>query len=111
MFGLFERAKSSQDLTPVEFKTKIKEDRNGIILDVRTEGEFRMGHIKGAVNIDMLETDFSSSLAKLNKGKTYYVYCRSGNRSAKACRLLKSMGYEALNLEGGLGNWDGSIVK
>ena len=111
MFGLFGSTKSSNDLTAGEFKKKIKDDRNGVILDVRTDGEFRMGHIKGAVNIDLLQANFSSRLATLDKSKTYYVYCRSGNRSAKACRLLKSIGCEALNLEGGLGNWDGNIVK
>ena len=111
MFGLFGSTKSANDLTAGEFKKKIKDDRNGVILDVRTDGEFRMGHIKGAVNIDLLQTNFSSRLATLDKSKTYYVYCRSGNRSGKACRLLKSMGCEAHNLEGGLGNWDGNIVK
>jgi rhodanese-related sulfurtransferase len=110
MFGLFERTKSYQDLTAVEFNNKITDDRNAAILDVRTDGEFRMGHIKGAINIDMLRSDFASRLAKLDKNKTYYVYCRSGNRSGKACTLLKLRGYAAYNLAGGISNWDGNIV-
>lgn len=110
MFGIFNRTKTYEELTGVEFKKKIKEDKNAVVLDVRTEGEFKMGHLERAINIDMLRSDFPLRISALRKDKTYYVYCRSGNRSGKACSLLKSQGYEAYNLAGGISNWDGNIT-
>lgn len=111
MFGLFERTKAFENLASTEFATRYKQEPNAALLDVRTTGEFRGGHIPGAVNIDIMGNDFMKKVTTLDKDKTYFVYCRSGSRSAQACSILTSKGYKAHNLAGGIGSWRGDIKR
>jgi rhodanese-related sulfurtransferase len=60
--------------------------------------------------MDLMRVDFASQAARLDKGKTYLVYCRSGNRSAQACQILSSKGFKAFNLAGGIMNWSEKLV-
>lgn len=77
-----------------------------VVLDVRTPGEFSQGHIQGAMNIDVEAPTFSSEIAKLDKTKTYAVYCRSGNRSGVATKAMAKAGFTHLyNLENGITDW------
>jgi phage shock protein E len=71
-------------------------DKGAVIIDVRTVGEFREGHIKGAKNIP-LDTVFSKveEIKKLNK--PVIVCCRSGMRSAQANSILKNSGIDCMN--------------
>ncbi|CAN5530012.1 hypothetical protein BH10BAC5_BH10BAC5_04940 [soil metagenome] len=79
------------------------------ILDVRTPQEYAEGHIKDAVNIDFYDPNFKNSLAKLDKNKTYLVYCRSGNRSVKASKILNDLEVHSIyNLKGGIEDWKSS---
>ena len=79
---------------------------NVIVLDVRTAEEFAQGHLAGAVNIDVKKDDFEQlAQQQLPSGKTIAVYCRSGRRSAKAAGLLAKLGYDAVNLKGGILAW------
>ena len=85
-------------------------DSTVIVLDVRTADEFRDGHIEGAVNIDVKESDFlEKAKAMLPSGKTIAVYCRSGRRSANACNQLGAEGYKTFNLKGGIIAWTKEI--
>jgi rhodanese-related sulfurtransferase len=63
-----------------------------VILDVRTPPEFAEGRLAGAVNIDLQASDFDGRLARLDKSKTYLVYCRTGNRSRRAVHGMERMG-------------------
>ncbi len=63
----------------------------GVIIDVRTKGEYQGGHIKGSTNIP-LDT-LSHNLSKIKKDKCVIVCCASGMRSASAKRILKSNGF------------------
>ncbi len=74
-----------------------------LLLDVRTVGEFQSGHIAGAANIPV-ET-LAMRLAELPKGKPIVLYCRSGNRSAQAARILRSAGYADVYDLGGIIVW------
>lgn len=77
-----------------------------VILDVREATDFNNGHIKNAKNIPL--TALKSQLDSLMKDKNRPVlaYCRSGNVSGKACRILKSSGFSNVhNLAGGILNW------
>ena len=59
-----------------------------------------------AINLDWLnQTVFINGLAKLNKQKTYYVYCRSGRRSQAAAEKLKAEGFQVIDLKGGYLHW------
>ena len=74
----------------------------GILLDIRTPREFLSGHAPGAKNIDYYAEDFAQSLNRLNKEEAYFIYCNSGNRSRKALRIFKSLGFrEVYELRGG----------
>lgn len=69
------------------------------LLDTRTPGEYRRGHIKGAVHIPLDE--LRARLEELDKGKPVYVHCQSGLRSYIACRILTGHGFTCYNLSGG----------
>ena len=80
--------------------------KNGILVDVRTPEEFNAGHLDDAVNINWFDTDFNEQFETIDKDKVVYMYCRTGNRSAKAQEKLQSMGYKhVVNLEGGYEAW------
>jgi phage shock protein E len=81
-------------------------DAGVVILDVRTPAEFNQGHIQGAVNMDVEASTFDSNMAKLDKTKSYAVYCRSGNRSVVATQAMSKAGFTHLyNLENGINDW------
>lgn len=95
-------AQQYQNLPGQEFVAKAKADPTAVILDVRTPQEFAAGNVKGAVNIDIYSPDFDARINALDKTKTYYVYCRSGARSAKACSMMGQKGFKKLyNMTGG----------
>lgn len=85
---------ATYDLTVDQFEQKIKELDNELLLDVRTPGEFKEGHVEGAVNIDYYNDSFSAQLDSLDKTKPVLVYCRSGSRSAKAAEILRQKGFK-----------------
>ena len=84
-----------------------KDNKNFIILDVRTKEEFDSGHLENAVNLDMYSPDFQNQIDKLDKNKTYLVYCEKGGRS-RACaeKIMTPMGFQDIyNLEHGFSEW------
>lgn len=110
MFSVFERKKSYTDLHSADFEKEMANNKDAVVLDVRTKGEFYSGRIPGAVNIDLMSPDFGRKIDALDKEKTYLVYCRSGNRSGEACRVMASKGLRAYNLAGGIISWRGKLV-
>ncbi len=85
----------------------IKADSNIAILDVRTAKEFADGHVAGAVNIDVNQTDFAQKIDQLDRSKTYIVYCRSGRRSRKAVGIMAAKGFKNLyNVSDGFVGWN-----
>lgn len=87
-------------------KTVLYNNADVIVLDVRTEGEYKSGKIDKAINIDYNAPDFREQLQKLDKNNTYLVYCRSGARSNAAMEIMKAEGFMFLyHLEGGILSW------
>ncbi|HSR45191.1 MAG TPA: rhodanese-like domain-containing protein [Acidimicrobiia bacterium] len=77
-----------------------------VILDIRTPEEFNSGRIAGSVNIDFYQANFSSELDNLDKDKTYFVYCNSGNRSGSAMGTMRDLGFvDVYDLAGGIQAW------
>jgi len=102
-----------KNLTQDQWKEALDKDDNAQVLDVRTEEEFVEGYIPNAKNLDIYKgQEFLDEVNKLDKTKNYYVYCRSGARSAQACALMNENGIEnAYNLMGGITDWEGDIKK
>lgn len=95
-----------EDLKVAEFKEKLNNSPEAIILDVRTPGEFSAGSIEGAINIDYYSDSFSKDLDALDKSKPIFVYCKSGGRSQKAKMMLQDKEFqEVYNLLGGYMAW------
>lgn len=95
----------SKDLLPTEFAEMTKSNP-GVILDVRTLGEVRQGHLEGMKHMDIQEPDFTDRVSALDRGKPVYVYCAVGGRSANAAQRLKDLGFkEVYNLDGGIRAW------
>jgi rhodanese-related sulfurtransferase len=92
---------------------KIVKEKNAILIDVRTPEEINEGIIEGAtVFVDYKNANFASEIAKLDKSKTYIVYCRSGGRSAGASEMMIGQGFQSIyNLEGGITGWTGKVVQ
>lgn len=94
----------SSSLNPEAFKQKHQETP-GVVIDVRTRDEFKSGHLALANhNFDVLSGEFQSKLDSLDKNETYYLYCRSGNRSGQAAKLMKEKGFEKVYNIGGFGS-------
>lgn len=89
---------------------RLMKKKNTVLLDVRTPGEYKAGHIPGAVLLDVLQPGhFKKELAVLDKNKKYLLYCRSGKRSTDARFLMKTAGFTKLyDLEGGFSKWEGA---
>lgn len=93
------------DIDVEAFREKMK-DPDVVILDVRTPEETALGKIEGAIEMNYLDEHFQEQLDKLDKDKTYLVYCRSGNRSAKASAIMVQKGFKKVyNLKGGYIAW------
>ncbi len=74
------------------------------VLDVRTPADFSGGHLRGALNVDVMAPDFPEQVDALGLDPEgpIYLYCRSGNRSGKAARILRERGYHRAFNVGGL---------
>jgi phage shock protein E len=78
-----------------------------VVLDVRTPAEFKTGHLPGAVNIDIQAQDFAARLGALDRSQAYLVYCRSGNRSARAVQVMQQMDFHTIyHMTAGMLGWE-----
>ncbi|GAA5134527.1 hypothetical protein GCM10023213_06440 [Prosthecobacter algae] len=76
------------------------------VVDVRTEDEFKDGHIKGAANVDLLSKDFVRKLETVDKSKPVLVHCQAGGRSTRSLPKLEQAGFtEIYHLDGGMADW------
>lgn len=113
MSGLFSGMFSTNGVVNLDsesFEKQFKEDKESVLIDTRTPAEYNDGHIPNSILMDMMSPDFSDEVEKLDKSKSYYLYCRSGNRSYHAGRMMKNLGFEKVyNLEDGIISWHGEI--
>lgn len=83
-------------ITSREAAAMIRIDKKIVVLDVRTKEEFKAGHIKGAVNIDMKQADFQKNIDKLDRNARYIVHCRTNNRSTVAANWMRHNGFKII---------------
>lgn len=91
----------STRMSAEQFQEKVGETP-GVVIDVRTQKEYDQGHLAMVDDhLDFLNGNFEASLDSLDKEKTYYLYCRTGNRSGQAADLMKKSGFENVYNIGG----------
>ena len=96
-----------ESISAHELKDWMKDRKKFEVIDVRSKGEFSEGTIKGFKHFNLFDSSFNSRVAKLDKSKTYVVYCRSGGRSRRACNIMYNQGIENVyNLKGGIMSWN-----
>jgi rhodanese-related sulfurtransferase len=117
IFLISTAAANAQDTTGTTISSqkfsKLMKKRNTVILDVRTQEEYRSGFISDAVNYNVLDSlGFISKLSSLDKKKKYLLYCKSGRRSAKALMMMKTEGFKKVyHLKGGVTDWKSELHK
>lgn len=99
-------------ISPRDFKEKL--DSGGyVVLDIRTREEYETERIaENETQIDFYGSNFKEQLATLDPTKKYLLYCRSGNRSSEAARMIRSQNlFEFYELKGGINAWIGNGFK
>lgn len=93
------------NLPPGDFRFKLQNDNEAMLIDVREQFEYRKSRIKGAVNIPSSgNLDFASDT--IDKTRNLYLYCTSGFRSKRVCAKFAEKGFaEVNNLDGGIKRW------
>jgi rhodanese-related sulfurtransferase len=104
VFGM--QAQKSQDVDAATFK-KLIDAKKGVLIDLRTPDEIKTkGKIKGATEIDFLAVNSEEVIKKLDKKKTYLIYCAGGGRSGDCRDLMVKEGFkEVINLAKGYEDW------
>lgn len=97
-------AENDPDLVPLDEAAELIESKQAQILDVRTEHEWNAGHIPGARHVPLVE--LSEVAGELGKDEPFLVICRGGNRSAFAAEGLRSAGFQARAVAGGMLAWE-----
>ena len=102
---------SFSNITPEEAKKRLDNEKDIILLDVRTKEEYETGHIKDSVlvPVDNLKVEVEKELK--DKEALIFVYCRSGNRSVTAANILIELGYKNVFNLGGIKDWPYEVVK
>lgn len=92
---------------PTEFLSTYNSLENAVMIDVRTENEFKAGTlVKEAILIDYHGKDFIQDMVVLDTEAPMFVYCYSGGRSSKAIYKMKQLGFKHIyELEGGYDRW------
>ena len=104
--GQEKRTHAFENVSVEKFQQLIKA-KNAQLIDVRTPGEYEKGHLKDAMLIDFMNSNFKDiAFSEVDKDKPILVYCASGGRSAKAAKIYKDAGFvKVYNLLGGFRAW------
>jgi rhodanese-related sulfurtransferase len=104
-----------RDIDPAKASEMYKLNRTNpdfVVIDVRTDHEYEISHIPGASNIDIAQPNFRHEIDRLDRNKTYLLYCRSGNRSSQALDIMTEMGFKSIaHIAGGITAWEKSGLR
>lgn len=104
-FGLFSNNSDIKKISPEDAKKNMENDSDIILLDVRTVEENKTIRILGSTLIPLDKLELSAEREIPDKERTIYVYCRSGNRSINAVKILLKLGYKNVYDLGGINQW------
>ncbi|MEF2246624.1 rhodanese-like domain-containing protein [Paenibacillus sp. IITD108] len=96
-----------KEISAAEVEQRLEKGEQLRLIDVRETSEVAEGHIPDAINIPLGLLEFR--IHELDKNTPYIIVCRSGGRSGKATEYLTSFGYDAVNMIGGMLEWQGKI--
>lgn len=110
--SIYAQDTTGKAISQTEFARKMQKRKN-VVLDVRRPDEYQEGHIKNAINYNVMDSlAFEKQIAALPKNKKYLLYCRGGVRSGKALVMMQQKGFKHLyHLSGGISGWTGEIEK
>ena len=106
-----ETSSSYKTISSTEAQQMIEDNKDALILDVRTVAEYESGHIPNAVNLSNEDIQAGKVDSLKDKSQLIMVYCRSGNRSRQAAQKLAELGYTNVVDFGGIQSWQGDIEK
>lgn len=116
--GIIEPAESKEGKVAhaeaATFRDMMEKNETVQLVDVRTGGEFAAGHLQGSTHIDISSDTFDKAAQQLDPEVPVFVYCAMGGRSRTAADRLKAMGYQVVNLQGGITGWQSAgfdVVK
>jgi len=94
----------------VQEAQRLWENKEAVLIDVRTPAEYRGGHIPGVVNIPLDELE--KRMGEVPKDKKVVLICRTGSRSGQGTRMLRNKGFaNVFNSTGGMSTWKGPVTK
>lgn len=109
IFSSFFGNKKYKKINNEELENIIKNNKNALILDFRTPGEFKGGHIPKAKNIPVQQISSQINNLETYKENEIIVYCASGARSSNAANILSKNGFNKVYNLGGIGNYKGKL--
>lgn len=96
----FENTITIKELKSLSVKENVQ------IVDVRTPLETKKGMVENAIKVNFFDINFTKKFSnKVDKTKPVYIYCKSGGRSNRACKILQKKGYKVYNVLGGYDQW------
>ncbi|MBU9722596.1 rhodanese-like domain-containing protein [Bacillus alkalicola] len=103
-------ALGTEEITTSELGDLLDQPNDYFFVDVREVHEYNEAHINGMVNVPL--STLNSDYHNIPKDRTAVIFCRSGNRSLQAIKILEDLGYENLiNVKGGMLAWEGEVVN
>ena len=107
-----EKVNTVENVNAENFEKMIKEDKNGLLIDVRSSMENKILRIPNSLLIDIASPFFIPELDKLDRNKNYYLYCQRGNRSYHAGNHMLKMGFKKVcHLQPGIIGWKGETEQ
>lgn len=100
-FGIATAAAPAKQSTAAA-DANVSSSAHAVIIDVRTPGEFAENHLQEALNIDFRDASFETKIKALDKKQRYQLYCRTGNRSGQAAKLMQTLGFKSVENHGSL---------
>ena len=107
--GRQEAEESSTSISGADLMGWLVEGRMVTMLDVRDQKQYRRGHIKGSTLLPQAE--LQKRTHEVRRDRPVVVVCASGGRAMQSARWLRSQGFEAMYLIGGVNEWPGRLVK
>ncbi|RMD48090.1 MAG: rhodanese-like domain-containing protein [Ignavibacteria bacterium] len=112
IFGALFGGDDFENLSAEEFKSRLNETKDAVLIDVRTKPEHNEVRIPNSKLIEIQSNDFVEKIKNLDRSKSYFLYCRSGSRSHYAAKAFTKLGFEKVyNLKGGIISWNGPTER